>query len=149
MTVEDFCIAISALNLSQSQQALAILWFVDNSQPGTSRTPGELTRLLRDSGLGNSHSTRLGEAVVKSGHALRTGERLRIKPTSCAAVEKWISSVITPKLPSADQANGFIPEAIWLGTRGYVETIARQINGCYEFGFFDGAMVLLRDWSRR
>lgn len=30
------------------------------------------------------------------------------------------------------------------GTRGYIESIANQINGCYQNGWYDGCAVLLR-----
>ena len=43
-----------------------------------------------------------------------------------------------------DHDNGFLPEAVWIGTRSYIEKIAKQINGCYEFEFFDGAAVIAR-----
>jgi len=30
------------------------------------------------------------------------------------------------------------------GTRGYIEKITNQINGCYEHGWFDGCAVMIR-----
>ena len=30
------------------------------------------------------------------------------------------------------------------GTRGYIERVANQINGCYERGWFDGCAVMIR-----
>lgn len=30
------------------------------------------------------------------------------------------------------------------GTRGYIEKVANQINGCYEHGWFDGCAVMIR-----
>jgi hypothetical protein len=42
-------------------------------------------------------------------------------------------------------ANEFIlPQALVRGTRGYIETVANQINGCYEKGWFDGCAVMMR-----
>jgi hypothetical protein len=42
-------------------------------------------------------------------------------------------------------ANEFIlPFAIVRGTRGYVERVVNQINGCYEKGWFDGCAVMMR-----
>jgi len=144
MEVEDFCVAMDKLGLAQPQQALAVLWFLDRAQPGAARSAGELARILRDSGLGDPHSTRLGDALSKSGHALKSGDLFRIKPTSRGTVEAWLSSILMPSPPVADQANGFVPEAVWKGTFGYIEKIAQQVNGCYEFGYYDGASVLIR-----
>lgn len=144
MDVEQFCVALSPLELAHAEQAIAVLWFLDKSQPGTSRTAGELARLLRESGLAEPHSTRLGKAIQKSGHVLSERGRLRIKPTARVVVEKQVASILVVPPPSVDQSNGFLPEAIWVGTRQYVERVARQINGCYQFGFYDGASVLIR-----
>lgn len=37
-----------------------------------------------------------------------------------------------------------IPFSIVRGTRGYIEKVANQINGCYEKGWYDGCAVMLR-----
>ncbi len=42
-------------------------------------------------------------------------------------------------------ANEFIlPHSMVRGTRGYIEKIVFQINGCYEKGWFDGCAVMMR-----
>ena len=141
--LEEFCVALHRLRLSQVEQGLAILWYLDHAQ-ARSTTAGELARALRDAGVSTPHSTRLGEALVKSGHALQSADRLRIKPTSRSHMEARVSQILAPAPPSVDQDNGYLPAAVWRDTRTYLERIAAQINGCYEFGFFDGASVLVR-----
>lgn len=46
--------------------------------------------------------------------------------------------------PEIDQATGYIPEAVWNGTRGYVESVAKQLNGCFSAAYYDAASVMLR-----
>src|SRR5207248_6650404 len=42
-------------------------------------------------------------------------------------------------------ANEFIlPFSLVRGTRGYIERVVNQINGCYERGWFDGCAVMMR-----
>jgi hypothetical protein len=42
-------------------------------------------------------------------------------------------------------SNEFIlPHAMVSGTRGYIERVVYQINGCYEKGWFDGCAVMMR-----
>lgn len=144
MTIDDFCVALGPLNLSQPEQAVAILWFADSQSQGKSLTAGEITKLIRDSGLGTPHSTRLGEAVMKSRHALKSGQQLRLKPTSRDTVAGWVKTILEPRPVPLDHDNGFIPKAIWHNSRGYLEKVAAQVNGCYEHGFYDGASVLTR-----
>ncbi len=37
-----------------------------------------------------------------------------------------------------------IPEKLYLNTRGYIEQLAKQINGCYNENFFDACAVIMR-----
>lgn len=37
-----------------------------------------------------------------------------------------------------------VPMSIVRGTRGYIEAVANQANGCYERGWFDGSAVMIR-----
>jgi hypothetical protein len=37
-----------------------------------------------------------------------------------------------------------VPVAIIKGTRGYIERIAHQVNGCYESGWYDACAVMVR-----
>lgn len=37
-----------------------------------------------------------------------------------------------------------LPHAMVKGTRGYIERVVFQINGCYEKGWFDGCAVMMR-----
>lgn len=144
MTLEEFCVRLKQLKLSQPNQAVAILWFLDSTSEGCSRTSGELSRAIKESGLGNPHSTTLGKAILGTKHVLKKGDGFRIKPTSRDEVATWIKSILEPIPRQIDHDNGFIPMAIWKGTRGYLEKIAEQINCCYEFKIYDGASVLAR-----
>jgi len=37
-----------------------------------------------------------------------------------------------------------LPFSIVRGTRGYIEKVANQVNGCYEHGWFDACAVMMR-----
>jgi hypothetical protein len=37
-----------------------------------------------------------------------------------------------------------IPVALVKGTRGYIERVAHQVNGCYDNGWFDACAVMIR-----
>ena len=44
------------------------------------------------------------------------------------------------------QAEGqkVIPLSVVRGTRGYIENVANQVNGCYEKGWYDACAVMIR-----
>lgn len=37
-----------------------------------------------------------------------------------------------------------VPRSLVRGTRGYLEKVANQVNGCYENGWYDGCAVMIR-----
>ncbi len=57
---------------------------------------------------------------------------------------------IAPKqwLPSAEgteaKSQNIIFTPLVKGTRSYIEKVANQINGCYEYGWFDACAVMIR-----
>lgn len=44
----------------------------------------------------------------------------------------------------SSETHQIIPPAIVRDTRGYIEKISNQINGCYERGWFDACAVMMR-----
>jgi hypothetical protein len=56
----------------------------------------------------------------------------------------------TPKrfVPPSDgtrpSSESLLPFALVRGTRGYIEKVTHQVNGCYEKGWFDGCAVMMR-----
>lgn len=42
------------------------------------------------------------------------------------------------------QSQQVLPHSIVKNTRGYIEAVVRQINGCYENGWFDACSVMIR-----
>lgn len=42
------------------------------------------------------------------------------------------------------ETNQVVPTSIVRNTRGYIEKVANQVNGCYEKGWFDSSAVMIR-----
>ena len=56
------------------------------------------------------------------------------------APKQWLP----PSEGSAAKSEMVIFKPLYIGTRGYIEKIANQINGCYEQGWFDACAVMIR-----
>lgn len=52
--------------------------------------------------------------------------------------------VVPPSAGTRPITQSILPRAIAAGTRGYIERVVDQINGCYEHGWFDGCAVMMR-----
>ena len=60
-------------------------------------------------------------------------------------IEKDIPSLYVP--PSAGTTPKYqmvLPFSVVRNTRGYIEKVVNQINGCYEKGWYDGCAVMMR-----
>lgn len=49
-----------------------------------------------------------------------------------------------PRSGSPAETDQVIPTSVVHGTRGYIERVAQQVNGCYERGWFDACAVMIR-----
>jgi len=51
---------------------------------------------------------------------------------------------VPPSEGTQPRSQNVLPRALVRETRGYIEKIVNQINGCYEKGWFDGCAVMMR-----
>jgi len=51
---------------------------------------------------------------------------------------------VPPSAGTRPSTQAILPFALVQGTRGYLERVVNQINGCYEKGWFDGCAVMMR-----
>src|SRR5688500_15599209 len=126
MTLEQFCSGLAGLGLSQPEQALAILWFHDEKQPETVMSAGQLAKIIRETGLGNPHSTQLGDAVKKSGKVLPTSAGFRLKMLARGEIRDQLRPILGEAKPAVDQDLGYLPRDVWKDTRGYIEQVCEQ-----------------------
>lgn len=64
-------------------------------------------------------------------------------------IAKGIDSIFPKELlPPAEgfeaKSQSIVYKPLVKGTRSYIEKIANQINGCYEYGWFDACAVMIR-----
>jgi hypothetical protein len=144
MNLDHFCHELQSLSLDRTKQALAILWFHDEKQPDIVMSAGEPAKIMHRAGLGNPHSTQLGESIRKSGLALANSSGFRLKALSRIEIRAWFNTILAPKKPEVEQDLGYLPKAVWERTRGYIEKVCAQLNGCFQFEFYDAVAVLVR-----
>jgi len=51
---------------------------------------------------------------------------------------------VPPSEGTRPNSQSILPRALVTRTRGYIERVVDQINGCYEKGWFDGCAVMMR-----
>lgn len=144
MPLEDFCELVKSLDKTNAEKAVAILWFHDHKKADTALTARSLTKIMGDHNVGNPNSTQLAEGIRKTGLVNRNGSGFTIKPGSRKAIQGWLPANIDGMQPAMNHAEGYVPEAVWSNTRGYIEAVCKQLNGCFRHAYYDAASVMLR-----
>jgi hypothetical protein len=143
LSLDGFCEVVKESNRKNAEKALAILWYFDHEQPGIAKTAGQLTKLLGDHHVGTANQTALAGAIRKTKLASESKSGFSLKPGSRKVIRDWLPDLDGIQ-PAMDHASGYLPEPIWKNTRGYIEEVCRQLNGCFHHAYYDAAAVMLR-----
>lgn len=54
------------------------------------------------------------------------------------------TTYVPPSEGTQPKSENILPRALVLRTRGYIEKVTNQFNGCYEQGWFDACAVMMR-----
>lgn len=143
LSIDDFCHALKGLDKTNVEKALALLWYYDHQQPDTSRTAGQLAKVLSDHHVGTPNQTALAEALRKTRLTKESKSGFSLKPGSRRVIRDWLPD-LSGFQPPMDHTSGFLPEPIWKNTRGYIEEVCRELNGCFKQAYYNAAAVMLR-----
>jgi hypothetical protein len=143
LSLDGFCEVVKESNRKNAEKALAILWYFDHDQLGIAKTAGQLTKLLDDHHIGTLNQTALDEAIRKTKLASEAKSGFSLKPGSRKMIRDWLPDLDGIQ-PAIDHASGYLPEPIWKNTRGYIEEVCRELNGCFHHAYYNAAAVMLR-----
>jgi hypothetical protein len=141
MTEIELQDALGRADLTACERAVVILWSeAQNGSPGL--TTYGLSKKMKQLRLGNPNRARLERDLKRSPEVITVRDRFQIKVGRTEQIRKLIGDF--EDRPIVDLSLAYIPEQIWMGTRGYVEKVAIQLCGCWQQKFYDAAAVMLR-----
>lgn len=143
LSLDDFCEIVKKLNRTNTEKALAVLWHFDCEQTDVARTAGQLTKVLGDHHIGAPNQTALAGAIRKTKLANESKSGFSLKPGARRIIRDWLPDLEGVQ-PQMNHALGYLPEPIWKNTRGYIEEVCRELNGCFQNAYYNGAAVILR-----
>ncbi len=141
---KSFAQQISQFELTRVEQAAAFMWFYRLTQTYEDRTASELAEDLEDEGLGRPNVTHLHRDLTKSRQTVK-GKR----PKSFQLHTKYVP-LLTSKYGSllnikdVDTTPSVIPIDFVQGTRPHLEQLVKEINGAYNYQFYNASAVLIR-----
>jgi hypothetical protein len=124
--------------------ATGILCWHDFRCAGTEMSVWEIAKLMTSFGLGNPNRARLEAKLSRSPFTLRGNNGFKLRAGARDAIRQSLPGAFEPAPPEINLETGYLPRQVWNKTRGYFEKVCRQLNGSYQFGFYDAALVMIR-----
>ncbi len=139
-----FARGIASLGLSHTERAVALLWYYRQSQEFEERTASELANDLHDEGFPKPNITRLSRGLTRSRFTIK-GRRKgssQIDVRRLSDLEEKYGQLLATK--KVDVQDSVVPNDWARGTRVYLERLVYQINGSYDYGFYDACATMCR-----
>lgn len=129
-------------------RAVAILWLARAVHGIEGMTAADIVKILEtDCGHPKQNVSRLHGGLQSDNRTAKHGkDGFRLRPEAFRTLETAHAHRLTlPRKSKMSSGRALIPLEIFsLAGRAYLTRIVEQVNGCNEYGFFDGVMVLSR-----
>ena len=105
----------------------------------------DAARWISDQGLGSPNASRLATNLKKSRDTV-PGKTAGLRQLHLKFRTKLEAEFpqLSEKSQDVEDDGTILPAVMYSGTRGYIESLAKQINRSYEENIFDGCAVLMR-----
>lgn len=135
---------ISQLDLTRVEQAISLLWYYRQTQTYDERSASELAEDLFEEGLGRPNVTALNSNLSKNKMTVR-GRRKKTYQIHT----KYLPELNTNysdylNIKKVDVSDTILQNELIKGTKNYLEEMVREINGTYEYGFYNSSAVMIR-----
>jgi len=144
MNVKQFGAACDITNQREVERACLLAFFYLRTAKKTEFTVAEAAQWLVDYGFSVPNRTRLEQNLRDSGNAIKGvsgGFRLNL---AYANAQDKAYPQLQEKSEEIIDHDTILVEAEYKVGRGYIESLAKQINRSYEENIFDGCAVLMR-----
>ena len=143
-TRAEFALELAKLPLSHTERAIAFLWFYRQTQQFEERTAFELASDLHEEKFPKPRVSRLKSELSSSKYTTRG----KMKDSFQLDVRKLkeLDDKYGPlaKVKVTRVTDSIIPQEWVSGKRAYLERLVTQINGTYDYAFYDACAALCR-----
>lgn len=141
--IKQFTHSIAQLELTELETAIALVWFF--AREGRELNAREIADLMQTMGLrGAINTSRLSKSLSKSRQVVsgKAKGSFRIRLADQTSLDKRYGCFVRPLPPKVSDL--LLESDSFEGTRNYLEKLVYQINGSYQFQFYDACAVLSR-----
>ena len=141
---KKFLTKLSQDNPTRLEQAIALLWYYNVKQEYEERSASDLVSDLEEDSFGRPNITKLRTGLKKSKLTV-SGSRpdtFRINAAHFSELSKKYGHLIN--FIETEVTSSVLPIESFQGKRIYLERMVNQINGSYDYGFYDACAVMIR-----
>lgn len=143
VTPEQFSKAANLTALSEVERVCYLAYFYLKTKSSKEFSSVEAAKWLTDWHFANPNRTRLENRLKSSGNTIRAGVGFKLTLPFVESLDARFPELMQ-KSQDVVEFGTILPELEYKNTRGYIETIAKQINASYEHNLFDACAVLMR-----
>jgi hypothetical protein len=135
---------LANLNLSHLERAVALLYYYRETQEFEERTASALASDLHEEGFPKPNVSRLKTGLTRSRFTVKGNQKgsFRVDVRRLPELQQQYGNFL--KTRKVEVSGNVVPTDWVAGTRTYLERIVYQINGSYEYGFYDACAALSR-----
>jgi hypothetical protein len=145
MNVHNYSEAVSLGSKIEIEKAYYLGYFMSRIEGHEDFTVDELIAYLDKLSFSQPNKARLKGKIHKSNFFIK-GKRknsFRLHSNSMKRIEEEFPHVME-KSEEIIFGDSVLPSTLFVNTRGYIESLAKQVNACYENNLFDACAVMMR-----
>ncbi|MBL8240143.1 MAG: hypothetical protein JNM66_22165 [Bryobacterales bacterium] len=145
MTLDKYITDSGLAEFDELDKVLYLAFYHLKKNSITEFSQADAAKWIRDQNMGNPNVSRLGTKLKNSRSTTRGSK------AGMFCLHHKLLTELDGKFPQLSQKSQevlddgtILPPALYDKTRGYIESLAKQINRSYEENIFDGCAVLMR-----
>lgn len=144
MTHKQFADSVKLTESNEAEKAILVAFYLLKVKGVPTTGLYALCKEMSAFGLGSPNASRLRKNTKFSRAFIKAeGDHIKLRLKKLQELELAYPQ-ITSKSEEIISDDTVLPEALYSGTRGYLSSVAKQINACYQHNIFDGCAMLMR-----
>lgn len=145
MNLKQFATKTGLISKAEIQKTRLLAYYFLRTQELSQFTTTDVSSWFDQLDLSPPNTSRLRDNLRKSKQFIRGGlpNTFRLHAKELAALDEEYPNLVE-KSEEVVSSDNVLPDQLFSGTRGFIESLGRQINACYENNIFDGCAVLMR-----
>lgn len=145
MTLDQFLVESKLETLTELEKSCQLAFYHLRRSGTNEFSASDCSDWLVGLGFGKPNKTRLEQRLAACRETVKGMKAglFRLHHTYVRRLDERHPQLAEKSQEVVDQGT-VLPEALYLKTRGYLESLAKQINASYEHNIYDGCAVLMR-----